>query len=162
MTLPDITADWLLARAKDNGEGCLIWTRYSQNGNPKATFGSEAVPLNVRRVIWKALTGKEPRKGHIIKTCCGTWNCIDPAHLVQKPEGAKTKGRKQTLAAKVANSKAQRARSKIAGVIDEIKSSELTQADVAEKYGISQSLVSQINLNKIWRDYSNPFAGLGA
>lgn len=157
-----ITADWLLARVRDNGEGCLVWTRYSQDGNPKAVLTTEGIPVNVRRVAWKALTGQKPRKGMDIKTCCGTLNCVDPAHLVQKPINARNKGRKKTLTERAATAEALRAKSKIAGFIEEIKTSELTQEQEADRCGISQSMVSKIRLGKNWRNYSNPFAGLGA
>lgn len=160
--LPDITADWLLARVRDDGEGCLIWTRYSQNGDPKATFSTEAIPCNVRRVIWQALTGKKLRKGRIIKTCCGTHNCVEPAHLVNLPAGARNKGRKQTITARAATAAALRAKSKIADAIDEIRDSGLTQDEEAARRGISQAMVSRIRLGKNWQDYRNPFAQMGA
>lgn len=156
----NIDADWLLARVRDNEEGCLIWTRYSQDGNPRANF-ADAIPKNVRRVVWESLTGKEPRKGTIIKTCCGTLNCVEPSHLVQRPASTRTKGRKQTVVHRAAMAKALRAKSKISGVIDEIRNSDLSQTEEAKRHGISQSMVSKIKLGKSWQDYSSPFAGLG-
>lgn len=162
MPAKEITADWLLSRVRDNGEGCLIWTRYSQHGNPKAVFDTGAIPENVRRVVWTALTGKKPRKGMIIKTSCGTLNCVEPSCLVERTASARNKGIKKTLMERSKSAMAARAKSKIADVIDEIRNSELPQQQEAKLRGISQAMVSRIKLGKNWRDFSNPFAGLGA
>lgn len=161
--VPMITADWLLARVRDNGEGCLVWTGYSQGGHPKANFGGDNKPFNVRRVIWKALTGRDVRKDRIIKTSCGVHNCADPAHLVEKPHGARNKGRVQSLAERAKQAMAQRAKSTMdPAVLQEIRAGELTQVALAAKAGCSQAMVSRIQLGKNWRDFSNPFSQLGA
>jgi hypothetical protein len=38
--IPEVTAAWVLARVRDNGDGCLVFIGYSQVGNPKANFGA--------------------------------------------------------------------------------------------------------------------------
>jgi hypothetical protein len=158
--LPDISADWLLARVRDNGEGCLVWTGYSDKGHPKANFGPGAVI--VRRVIWKTLTGQKPRADRIIKCTCGTPNCVEPAHLEQLSHGHRNIGRKQTIQARAASTRALRAKSKIKDEIEAIRSSDFTEAEEAARVGISQAMVSRIRLGKNWAPISSPFVGLGA
>lgn len=158
-----ITADWLLARVRDNGEGCLVWTGYSQGGHPKANFGGDNKPVNVRREVWKAMTGKRLGTDRIIRSCCGTENCVDPAHLVNLPHGARNAGRKQTLTARAASAAALRAKSKIPqAAIPEIVNSDLAQDELAQKWGCTQTMISRIQLGKNRVELSTPFAGLGA
>jgi hypothetical protein len=160
--LPNITADWLMARVKDNGEGCLIWTGYSYKGQQPMMNFKGNVPTTVRRVIWNAMHERAPKKNRIIRTTCGTPNCVDPAHLVSETRGAPNIGRKHTLTACAAVAKAQRERSKIAEVVALIRESDEPGTIVGARYGITQSMVSKIRLGKNWQDLSNPFAGLGA
>ena len=158
--LPDISADWLLGRVRDNGEGCLVWVGYSQKGDPKANFGPG--PVNVRRAIWKAMTGADPRPGYIVRCSCETFNCVEPAHVVQLPASYRNKGRKQTIQQRAATAVALRAKSKIKDEIEAIRSLERTQRQEAERLGISPAMVSRVRLGKNWAPMTTPFSGLGA
>lgn len=44
----------------------------------------------------------------------------------------------------------------------EIRASEDTGPVLAERYGVNRSLIGSIRRGVAWRDYSDPFAGLGA
>lgn len=164
--LPIIEADWLLARVRDDGDGHLIWTGYSQRGDPKCNFGraSGDTPINLRRAIWKTMhDGREPRSDRIYVAVCGVYNCVEPAHIEARERGYSMIGRPVSLMQKVRNAKAHRAKSNLTPEdIADILTGELTQQQYADKYGITQSMVSLIQLRKAWKTYSlgGVFAGL--
>lgn len=162
---PDITLDWLLARVVaeegDDGRVHLIWQGYIQRGHPKANREREAGPFNVRRAVWKAKTGREPRKDRMIRHNCGVFGCVAPDCVEAVPLGEKNRGRRQTLAALANYAKARRARSHLTEQdVAEIRASEEPRDKVGDRYGISGAMVSLIRSYKAWRDYSSPFLGM--
>jgi hypothetical protein len=161
--LPDLSIEWLFARAYDDGNGHLIWKGYSPGGHPKANTGESCGnrPFNVRRAVWRMVSGREPRADCIIKNKCGVENCIEPGCMVQVHGSVKNQGRKHTPKAVENIAKAQRARSHLKDEdIEEIRAAEKTQEELAAEKNISQAMVSRIQLGKNWRDYRAPFAAL--
>lgn len=158
--MPLITQEWLDARVREEVGGCLVWTGYSQRGDPKANVGGK--PRNVRQLVWKMHTGSDPRKGLFVRCTCTTPDCVAFEHLERKPDTFRNKGRKQTLQARAAVAAGLRARSKIAAEIEAIRNNPTTQQEEAARVGISQTMVSHIRLGKNWRPLVSPFAGLGA
>ncbi|MBX3653220.1 MAG: hypothetical protein KF686_03485 [Ramlibacter sp.] len=160
--LPEIKVDWLLARVRDNGEGCLIWTGFSQNGDPKATAGNNGVPYNVRRAVWRSMHGREPRKNYRVVSKCGTYNCVGPECLVEEGIGAALRGRVLPRDVRIKLAMVARAKSILTEeALNEIKAGNEKQQTLAAKHGISQALVSRVQLGKTWADFTSPFAGLG-
>jgi predicted XRE-type DNA-binding protein len=43
----------------------------------------------------------------------------------------------------------------------QVREADGPQDRIAEQFGVSQATVSVIKRGKTWKDYSNPFAGLG-
>jgi hypothetical protein len=117
--------------------------------------------VNLRRVIWKSMTGREPRRDRIYRSCCGTLNCLEPSHIVELTPAHRNLGRVQTLVARAAMAKALRAKSHLTEVeISDMRTCAKTQNEYAAQYGISQTMVSSIQLGKAWIEYfGNPFAG---
>lgn len=160
---PEISVDWLLGRVRDNGDGCLIWTGFSQNGDPKATKGNNGVPYNVRRAIWKSMTGKTPPKNFCIVNKCGAENCVAPECLQLVQRGKLLAGRVLPKDQKIKLALIARAKSNLTQeALQDIKAGQETQEVLGTKHGISQSMVSMIQLGKAWADLTSPFAGLGA
>jgi hypothetical protein len=159
------TTESLLARAVEEGE-CLIWQGYSIRKTPQVDH--EGKMTSVRKLL-VTLAGGEIREGSFFGVTCGTVDCICPAHIIQRSP----KGQLKAMA-KAANSgtvKAQRVRKmtqtrrKLLAKLDMetatvIRNSEESGPVLAERYGITRSLVNRIKRGDQWRDTSNPFAGL--
>lgn len=160
MQQAELTAMWVLFRTRDDDSGCLVWTEYSQNGNPRANFGRGA--RNVRREVWAALHGREPRKNHAIRTTCETCNCVEPAHLVEVRFSEWNAGRKLPLDQRIKLATIERARSHLTEeAIADLRAAKETQEALAAKWKLSQSMVSLIQVGRAWRDYGSPFFALG-
>jgi hypothetical protein len=46
--------------------------------------------------------------------------------------------------------------------VHEIRSTDVSAAELAQRFGVTPETINQVRAHKIWRDYSSPFAGLGA
>lgn len=159
------TLESLLARTEDVGE-CQVWTGYSTNKTPQVDNQGKMVP--VRRLILE-LSGT-PVVGKFIGIKCGTERCVCPAHITQR--SLKTHARmmaKKAGARKAAKSTeqliARRQRADVKLDVQkarEIRESVETGPVLAEKYGISRSLVNKIKRGEYWRDTTSPFSGLMA
>jgi hypothetical protein len=163
--LPNLDADWILARARDDGCGHLIWTGYSQKGVPKCNCGEASGnrPFSVRRAVWKAMNGREPRSDGMIVNTCEVLNCIEPSCLLQVDLGARLRGRRQSLTVRANMARLKRAESHLdEAAIASIKAAagKRRGADVGAEHRISPSMVSRIQLGKSWRNYRDPFAAL--
>ena len=47
-------------------------------------------------------------------------------------------------------------------MVDELRASPETGAQLARRTGLTESLISKVRKYKTWKPYSTPFAGLGA
>lgn len=121
----------------------------------------------VRRAVWQDEYGKiEP--GKIIRMTCETPKCIYPGHMVMtthqrlaKQMGALGKMSGPVRSAKIAAVK----RAKYAKLthedVREIRASNETGRAMAKRFQVSEEHISAILLNKRWREFSSPWAGLG-
>jgi hypothetical protein len=122
----------------------------------------------VRRIVYEATHGSIRAK-HAIRTTCGNDLCVNGAHLATNTTSqiatiAARAGKFSGFArsAKIANSKRARDAKLTQEIATEIRFSEETGPVLAARYGVNRSLVVRIKAGKAWRDYSNPFMGLGA
>jgi hypothetical protein len=156
---------------EDDGE-CWTWKgAVNHAGHPiihlrQSVFGHKGC-FTVRRYVFLLTNGfLLPRQP--IGCTCGDKLCVNPAHLFQS-----TVSKVAKLAAKngawqgqdraIKISRAKRATAKLdAEKAMEIRCSEESGPVLAARYGIDRSLVNSIKRGKVWRDYSSPFAGLGA
>ena len=122
----------------------------------------------VRRAIWQDKHGDiEP--GKIIRMTCETTGCVHPDHmqLTTYKRLAKQLGSLGLMSGPVRSSKiAATKRAKYAKLthdaVMEIRSSNETGKALAEKFQVAQGHISKIQLGKCWKQFSSPWAGLGA
>jgi len=159
------TLPTLLARTEEVGD-CLEWQGgYTTNGHPQTKHDGK--PWMVRRLVL-ALSGVSIKPGYIVATTCGNLRCINRDHLVQRSErqhmlrmGALGKQSDHLRSAKIANTKRASAQAKLTEAqVREIRASTGTLRELAERYGVNKSRICGIRLGRMWKDFSNPFAGL--
>lgn len=121
--------------------------------------------VSLRRLIHDA---KGVKLGKRLATyTCTNERCVNPEHV-----GPITRTALQQRTAKATNyamgplrrarlAEVARAHAKLTmDLAQEIKAAPGTQRERAERYGVSQSAISNIDRGEAWRDYTNPFAQL--
>ncbi len=127
----------------------------------------EGKQVIVRRLAYELANGPI-KQGLRIVTTCGNPYCVNPAHQSaltesQKGKRAAENGAFASPARRHAVAQAARKRGKLTPEqAQEIRYSTESGPVLAEKYGINKSRINSIKRGEGWRDYSNPFAGLGA
>jgi hypothetical protein len=156
---------------EDNGN-CWIWTgAVNQQDHPiihlrQPLYGHKGC-LTVRRYVFLLTHGVLPPR-QPIGCRCGDKLCVHPDHLFLS-----TPSKIAKLAAKRGAWKGQARAMKIsiakrtAGKLDADKAAEIRMSDesgpvLAARYGVDKSLINNIKRGNVWKDYGNPFAGLGA
>jgi hypothetical protein len=162
--------EYIRARCKEDGD-CWIWTMAcSSNGTPKVTMGTKpdrkqwAVRRYVATMLGQNIAGK------LVTNKCGDPNCVCPDHLlvVTKKQLAdlivKRTGHPYRIDRRKKISDARRAKvGKLTDeIVREIRESTMTHKEAAKKHGIAKATIGRIKRHEAWKDYSNPFAGLGA
>lgn len=146
--------------------GCLIWQRSCCNGHPAARLDGKTVL--VRRVLWAALHGEIPA-GRIVRMTCESALCINPEHmeLTSYKKLGKQLGALGVMSGPVRSAAIARAKRKTHAkltdaAVRDIRSSSERGRVLAARHGVSQAHISKVQKHKAWRDFSSPFAGLGA
>lgn len=162
MTLPRITEEWLHERCREE-DGCLVWTRYifinKGRDVPKARPTKDSQPVQVRRLVWKMRTGRDPKNtDHIIRTC-DTWGCV--SCLAKRGPADALKGKKLPLEHRAKIAAAQRARLSdlTPEMVLQIRAAKSIEAAAAAA-GVGKTTAKEIRQGLRWRDYTNPFAQL--
>lgn len=145
--------------------GCEIWQGCTANGHPfiRTKEGGKLV----RRIVWHAANGPIPA-GKIIRCTCETPNCVSLECLTLTTHGklAKEMGAIGLMSGQKRSANIAKAKRKNAKLTEqcarEIRQSNETIATLSKRYGIAESNISRVKLGKIWRDFSSPWAGLGA
>lgn len=151
------------AQCVEEGD-CLIWQGASAKV-PHVTIDRKKV--NIRRLVLEE-AGIPLVKGAMLGCSCGESKCIDLAHIVQRTRAQHGKyfGKRGAYSgplkiAKMAATK--RARSKLDDEkVAEIRASTESAMALSARYGVAASYVQSIRIGKLWKNYSSPFAGLGA
>lgn len=155
-TYEDIKANCL-----DDG-GCLIWQGQT-NGSGYPKYGR----VGVRRRAYELAYGPLERTD-LVTITCGRSLCLKKTHLkkTNKSEVAAISNSRPATQLKRSASLAKTNRPRLGKITmeiaREIRASDKSGLELAEELNVSPSLISCVRLNKSWRDYSNPFAGLGA
>lgn len=132
--------------------------------------GKKAV-MGVRRAILLEKHKDNPHflKGKLATYSCGNSKCVCPEHthavarktlqkrLVDELGYLQSPLRMQKLA------RALRAKSQLTPeMVAQIRADEAPQKETAARFGVSQAAISKIKRGATWKDYSSPFAQLGA
>jgi DNA-binding transcriptional regulator YiaG len=161
------TTESLLARTLEDGD-CRVWQGYSTNKTPQVDHQGRMT--SVRKLLF-VLSGKVAEEGAYFGAKCQTVNCVCPDHIIKRHPKLQMKA--MAKAASTGTVKAERLRKmtqtrrKTWAKLDmekanTIRNSEESGPVLAQRYGITRSLVNRIKRGDQWRDTSNPFAGLMA
>lgn len=159
------TIETLLARCEEVGD-CLEWQGgYAGNGHPVVRHNKQNV---LARRLAYTLAGHVIKPGHILAMKCNNPRCIDPAHVMQRTEkqhmahmGRQGRQSDHLRSAKIAATKRASGQAKLTEQqVREIRASQKTNRQLAAEYGINPSRINGIRLGRMWKDFSNPFAGL--
>lgn len=158
-----IDIEYLHERCLEDGD-CWIWQlACSSNGTPK--FTHERKQLAVRRVMAE-LIGKNV-EGKLATNTCGNPRCVNPDHIKVTGKSemmkmvVKRTGYPQQIARrkKISDSKRQIAKITLEQAM-EVRNSDETIEQAAERAGISKGVAWRIRVGKTWKDYGNPWGAL--
>lgn len=155
-----ITLDSLLARTRQE-EDCLIWSGHANGGRfPQWRIGGEL--YLVRRLVWEEVHGPI-RPGHQIGVQCGCDLCVAPDCLVSRTKSrAAPRGRMSVTHQRRIAASRRRNSALTPEIVSEIRMSNDPANVLDERFGLKAGYASRIRQHRVWADYSNPFAGLGA
>ena len=161
-----MTLDQIKDRCRQCGD-CWEWIGHagSSGNHPQAKIDGK-VRL-VRRYAYE-LSGREIRPDRKLSCSCENKKCINPQHMLaltesQKGKRAAARGAFSNPARgkKIADGRRKTGKLTMEQAM-EIRMSEESGPTLAARFGINRSLVGCIKRGERWKDYTNPFAGLGA
>lgn len=153
----------IAAKIVEEGD-CWIWQGAFNQGVPVVRHNARII--NVRRFIAHEVQGLDV-VGKYASTRCQNPQCCAPDHvdlITRKQLQRRTTKRTQHQKRLSRNEKiAVAARSKSVlntDAVAEIRASDLTGRELAERYGCALSTIQAARNHRNWRDYRNPFSGL--
>lgn len=164
----EITHAWLEKHVIEQ-DGCWLWTGpITETGQPQASMRTPdgRKTLLVRRLVWRlAHPNCKPAGSNLwAYAACETERCVHPDHVRLRTRSSAMKNAEYSPLrnAKIAATK--RAKSKLSQdvVREDILTSEETNVAVAARLGCNQSFIQKIRSGVARKEYSTPFAGLGA
>ena len=156
----DIRLSDLLARTTEVGN-CLFWQGYSDKGLfPRWPITGK--PRPARRVVYEAMHGPLPTRLQVSARCKNPL-CVHPDCLYAQTRSNSLKGKRvsRSHAANLAASRRKHSRLTME-MVRAIRSSDLTNKEAGDLYGLHRNYVARIRRNEAWVDFASPFAGLGA
>jgi hypothetical protein len=126
----------------------------------------------VNRHLWERAHGPVPEGKIVYRKCCNN-ACVNIDHLAVGTKAQWVANRKKhgltkhTLAHKIKIAKSSRVRPTARNSVEQVKqvrelSGHLSKTEISVQTGVSLDMVCDILAGRAWRDYSSPFAGLGA
>jgi hypothetical protein len=159
-----VTLDWLFARCVEV-DGCLVWQLAGAHGtDPQAKIGGRnGRTVLLRRFIWEQVYEKPFPNGKVARCNCGTDMCVHPDHIVALKKNASQIGRPLSFLHRAKLAASRRAKSHLTDAdVAEIRASDWTPHALANRFSIDPSYVNYIRSGRSRRDYTNPYAQLGA
>lgn len=153
-------------RCREDGD-CWIWRMaITSNGTPTIHVGDRLI--GTRRVV-AGLMGLNI-DGKVVTTTCGDSRCVCPDHIL-----VATKRRMAELIVertghpyrlerrkKISDSARARIGKLTPELAQEIRESSETLKVISERMGVAKGTAQRVRAGQAWKDYSSPFAGLGA
>lgn len=142
-------------------DGCLVWADYiDPSRGPIGRVGQKA--LSVRRFVWSVKREKLPQSRVIRMLASCEEGCIEYTHMRVVNRNADRKGRAVMPAHRHNMTLAVRAR---LGKLDwdkvrAIRASHEPAAVLAERFGVTRSLIGQVRRHEIWVEAGGLFTGL--
>jgi len=161
--------DQLKAKCNEVGD-CWEWITTARSVARKRhpMTKLDGKPVLLRRHAYELVHG-EMDAGRYLVPHCGNACCINPEHQQVLSErqknklGGKRAAKSPTRAGSVAVAKRAQSTTKLSMEIAQAIRASDDPCDIeAAKHGVHPSRVTQIRRGQGWKDYSNPFSGLGA
>lgn len=150
------------ARCIEVGD-CWEWQGATNScSTPVFRWGGKTA--SVRRVLLVEYRGVS-LNARVATYKCGNSMCVNPEHIESITRTRLSKRAAVSIPtnmlwqSKLASHARKRSRL-TPELVAEIRAAEGTQRQIATQFGICQATVSYIRANKVWRDYTNPFAQL--
>lgn len=146
----------LLARHTVDDAGCLRWTGPTVNGkHPRLQGGRKT--LLIRRAVWVDAHGRIP-PGKVLRCTCETPLCVEVSHLrlMTYREIARTCGLMSgdARSARIAAAKRAGPQAKLTDAqVQEIRASVEPGKVLADRFGVTGSLISRIRRGECRREY---------
>lgn len=146
---------------------CWQWHGCMQGAIPMMKHDGKVA--NVRRLV--LIERGVPMKGHIATYTCGNPVCVNPEHAARSTRTqmnrrnmAEMSGATNTLRVKRIAEIKRRTSAKLSQAdVDQIRAADEKQQDLANRYGVTKSLIGKIRRGEVWRTFSaSPFSGLFA
>lgn len=155
------------ARCVEDGD-CLIWpgAMAGSGAGPVVTLDAKNYP--VRKYVWEDTHKKAFPAGRVAAVSCKNKACLSPDHVVAwtrtQVAAAWNPDRNRTAqGAKLAARRRQDGRNTLdIDAVAAIRASDENRHVLAQRYGIAPTSIDRLRRGVGWRDYSNPFSGLGA
>ena len=131
--------------------GCWLWTDHD-NGNGYGQIQINHSMCVAHRLSWTLHYGPIP-KGLKVLHRCDTPSCVNPSHLFlgTQQDNMLDGVRKKRVKPPALKGERHGQSKLLDSQISTIRKDGRTQSKIAADYGISQTLISQIKLRKIWR-----------
>lgn len=132
---------------------CWRWIGGINKSGYGTFLGGELGSL-AHRVSYSIYVGKIPEGMHVCHTCDNRW-CVNPNHLflgtnAENMADRDKKGRQAHLSGAM-NGNAKLNNTQVARIKKMLKETNITQAELAKRVGVSQSNISDIARGKIWK-----------
>jgi hypothetical protein len=174
-TPAELLAIWL-PKALEVGD-CLEWTGKMGNGKTVPCVSTRyhkdySAEYSVPRMLWEKKHGPIPKGMIVYRTCCNNL-CVAEKHLAIGTRAdwmanRTNQGLMKHTASHIVNlTKGARQRATTLNSLEKAREvrallGEYSRKEVAALTGVSLDMVHEIARGDAWKDYSNPFAGLGA
>ena len=147
--------------------GCMIWTgSMTSSGYPRVVAKGRAT--TVRRMLAEKKLGRPLRENEFAASTCNCATCVADEHIRvvtiakrREETGAAGGYSNPAKAAKISAFKRKTAKLTKENA-ENARSDPRPSAVVGAELGVCGALIRQLRRGEVWKDYTSPFAGLGA
>lgn len=173
MKEPPIDIDYIRLRCDCSEDGCWEWSGAKRQGRwptvglrrPDENGVIKAYHFYVRHIVYWIKHGMRPPLGEkrTLGTTCGNALCVSPEHIKILSRKHVNKGVPKPALHGQKVAAARRKQSKLSDEdVAAIRESDISAQEASILYGVTDKYIYQIRRGEWRKDYSSPFAGLGA